>query len=289
MVTNLLAISSFNQLFQHLCFIQLNSLLFMQNLFEYINCFFDKIFIITIPRATERHQKINEHLKGLRYEFLYGVDGKELNQEKLIADGVYSRKLAQQHHLWNQPMINGQIACSWSHKKVYELQVKEGYERVLILEDDVVANKTGLDLFSKMTEELPAGWELLYLDYHKRTDNNLLSRYRKAVYMIQHLSGRNNWTPSMIRNLYALPFSPHLKKAGYHEYTSAYALTLSAAKKLQRLQTPISFIADNLLGYAVTNRIVEGYLCVPKLFEQESQQLGGNNYSYVTDSYDNGL
>jgi glycosyl transferase family 25 len=261
----------------------------MSNPFELINTYFDKIFIITLTRATERHEKITHQLKGLNFEFLFGVDGKDLIEEQLISEGAYSKQLAKKHHLWNQPMIMGQIACSWSHKKIYELQCRESYQKVLILEDDVVLNSSGIKLFSNMINELPPSWELLYMDYHKRTDDNLLSRYRKTVFMIQHLTGRTNWTPAMIRNLYARPYSEHLKKAGYHEYTSAYAITLSAAQKLLRLQTPISFIADNLLGYAISNNQIEAYLSLPKLFEQESQQQGGNNYSYVTDTYDNGL
>jgi glycosyl transferase, family 25 len=260
----------------------------MNNQFEHINAFFDKIFIITIHRATERHEKINMHLQGLDFEFLYGVDRNDLNEKQLINDGIYNDTMARKHHLWNQPMISGQIACSWSHKKVYELQVLHGYRRVLVLEDDVVIQQVGIDLFPEMLKELPADWELLYFDYHKRTDNDNGARFRKFIYHIQHLFGRNNWTPHMINHLYAEPFSTHLKKAGYHEYTSAYAITLSAAQKLLQLQTPISFIADNLLGYAITNQMVKAYISIPKLFEQESQQPGGNIYSYVTDSYDNG-
>lgn len=255
----------------------------MTNQFEHINAFFDKIYIITIERAQERHEKIKLHLQGLNYEFLLGVDRKKLSEVQLIKDGVYNRQLAQKHHLWNQPMLSGQIACSWSHKKVYELQVAHQYKRVLVLEDDVIIHQVGIDLFPKMIEELPADWELLYFDYHKRTENDTAAKYRKAIYRIQHFFGRNNWTPHMIKHLYAEPFSTHLKRAGYHEYTSAYALTLSAAQTLLQLQTPISFIADNLLGYAITNQLIKGYLTVPRLFEQESQQEGGNTFSYVSD------
>jgi glycosyl transferase, family 25 len=255
----------------------------MHHQFEHINAYFDKIFIITIARATERHEKINLHLQGLNYEFFYGVDRKNLDIDQLITQDVYNKNLAQKHHIWNQPMGMGQIACSWSHKKVYELQIKHQYQRVLILEDDVIINQVGIDLFPKINEELPPSWELLYFDYHKRTENNLTARYRKFISLLQHYTGRNNWTPHMIRHLYAQPFSPHLKKAGFHEYTSAYAITLSAAETLLQLQTPISFIADNLLGYAITNQMLEAYLTIPRLFEQESQQEGGNTYSYVAD------
>jgi glycosyl transferase, family 25 len=255
----------------------------MHHQFEYINSFFDKIYIITIERAVERHEKIKIHLEGLNYEFLTGVDKQDLDETTLIANITYDKQKAKKHHLWNQPMSMGQIACSWSHKKVYQLQVKHQYKRVLVLEDDVIINQVGIDLFPQMIQELPASWELLYFDYHKRTENNFSSRYRKFISLFQHYTGRNNWTPHMIKHLYATPFSPHLKKAGYHEYTSAYAITLSAAEKLLNLQTPISFIADNLLGYAITNQLVEGYLSVPRLFEQESQQVGGNTYSYVSE------
>jgi glycosyl transferase, family 25 len=258
----------------------------MHHQFEHINAFFDKIYIITIARATERHEKIELHLQGLNYEFLYGVDRKDLDEQQLISQQIYNREKAKRHHLWNQPMSLGQIACSWSHKKVYELQIKHQYKRVLVLEDDVIINQVAIDLFPKIIHELPENWELVYFDYHKRTENNFSARYRKFISLLQHYAGNNNWTPHMISNLYAEPFSAHLKKAGYHEYTSAYALTLSAAEKLLQLQTPISFIADNLLGYAITNQIINGYLTVPRMFEQESQMEGGNTYSYVADEND---
>lgn len=257
--------------------------------FEHINRYFDKIYIITIARAVERHEKIQMHLQGLNYELLIGVDKNDLDEQQLIAQHIYDKEQACKHHLWNQPMLLGQIACAWSHKKIYELQVKHGYNNVLILEDDVIVNQVGIDLFPNIIKELPADWQLIYFDYHKRTDNNLLSKYRTTIYFLQHFTGKLNWTPAMIKNLYAKPLSTHLKTAGYHEYTSAYAITLPAAQKLLKLQTPISFVADNLLGYAITNKMINAYLSVPKLFEQESQQIGGNTYSYVTDSYDNGL
>lgn len=258
----------------------------MHHQFEHINAFFDKIYIITIARATERHEKIKIHLAGLNYEFLTGVDKKDLSEPNLIEQNIYDKEKAQKHHLWNQPMSIGQIACSWSHKKAYELQLKHQYKRVLILEDDVIINQVGIDLFPNISRELPSSWELLYFDYHKRTENNIAAGYRKVVSLLQHYVGRNNWTPHMIKHLYAQPYSQHLKKAGYHEYTSAYAITLNAAEKLLYLQTPISFIADNLLGYAITNQMLEAYLTVPRLFEQESQQEGGNTYSYVADDAD---
>jgi hypothetical protein len=35
---------------------------------------FSRIFVITLPRLTERHQYIRDQLRGLNYDFFYGAD-----------------------------------------------------------------------------------------------------------------------------------------------------------------------------------------------------------------------
>ncbi|HYC30618.1 MAG TPA: hypothetical protein VEB42_17400, partial [Chitinophagaceae bacterium] len=74
--------------------------------------------------------------------------------------------------------------------------------------------------------------------------------------------------------------SEHFYQAGFHDCTHAYAITQSAAKKLLALQQPISFIADNLLAYAVTNQVVKGYIMQPKMINQQ-YQVGITTVSYL--------
>ena len=85
----------------------------------------------------------------------------------------------------------------------------------------------------------------------------------------------------MIRNLYAKPFSQHLKKAGFHDYTYAYAINSSAAKKLLKMQTPVQYIADNLLAHAATNGIVKSYITWPPVFLHDSLPDGKHRDSYI--------
>ena len=85
----------------------------------------------------------------------------------------------------------------------------------------------------------------------------------------------------MINNLFARPFSPHLKKAGFHDYTYAYAITKSAAEKLQQMQTPIQYIADNLLAHAITRNIVSGYIVYPAVILHDSLPDGTARDSYI--------
>jgi glycosyl transferase family 25 len=111
--------------------------------FTPLNNFFDFIYIITLERATERQQKITEPLEGLNYTFFYGVDKKDLTLDHLIESGIYDEKKAIELNRYDKPMNTGQVGCSWSHRLVYEDMLKNGYRKVLILEDDVVPNKEG--------------------------------------------------------------------------------------------------------------------------------------------------
>ena len=85
----------------------------------------------------------------------------------------------------------------------------------------------------------------------------------------------------MIRNLYAKPFSQHIKKAGFHDYTFAYAINRNGAEKLIEMQSPIQYIADNLLAHAVTNGIVNGYITYPPVFLHDSLPDGKHRDSYI--------
>ncbi|HET9056531.1 MAG TPA: glycosyltransferase family 25 protein [Chitinophagaceae bacterium] len=250
-------------------------------LFQLLNSYFNKIFVLTIARATERHAFIKEHLEGLDFEFFWGIDKKDLTIDTLIKDNIYNSEKARQIHRYDREMTAGQIACSWGHAKIYEEIVKNGYKSVLILEDDVTANFDALQDFPQIMSELPQDWELVYFDYHKREASTLNTKMQELFYHLRHISGSLKWNHTMINHLHAKDYSTHLNKAGFHEFTSAYALTQNAAAKLLALQKPIAFVADNLLAYAVTNKIIKAFITVPRLFEQQSQQIGGRSISYV--------
>ena len=249
--------------------------------YQSLNNFFDKIYVITLLRAAERHEKIKGALNGLNYSFFYGADKKEFSIEELKAKKIYDEAAAMQHHRYSKPMNGGQIGCAWSHAMVYEDIIKNNYQKALILEDDVMADEQGINNFTAVINELPQGWEMLYLDYAKNETAPVTGFLKKTIYHLQHLLGMLKWNHQMISGLYAKKVSSHIAKAGFHDYTDAYAVTNTGAKKLLQLQTPISFVADNLLAYAATNKIVTTYITLPKIFAQQSQQSGESSFSYV--------
>jgi glycosyl transferase family 25 len=73
----------------------------------------------------------------------------------------------------------------------------------------------------------------------------------------------------MVSNLLPKPFSRHLKKAGFHDCTHAYAVTLAGAKKLLAAQTPVVYRADDLLSATIMKGELNAFVSEPKFFDQE--------------------
>ena len=247
-----------------------------------LNTYFDHIYIITLQRATNRQEQIKSDLNGLNYTFFFGADKNDFKIDTLKETGIYDEALAIKNHRYKKPMRDGQLGCGWSHRMVYEDMLAKGFTKVLILEDDVKLNRDVLPNFEKALSELPADWELLYLDYAKHENRNIFKRSRQFWYHIQRFFGGLNWTHKTIRNLYPRPFSANLKFAGFHDYTDAYAITNHAAGKLLKLQTPLQYVADNLLAYACSNELIKSFIVTEKIFSQHSQSSNPGD-SYVNE------
>ncbi|MEO5783458.1 MAG: hypothetical protein ABIQ07_09320 [Ginsengibacter sp.] len=88
---------------------------------------------------------------------------------------------------------------------------------------------------------------------------------------MQKIIGGLKWDHTIINNLYPKHFGKHLSVAGFHDYTDAYAISLSGAKKLHEHQSPVSYVADNLLAVASASKKLNAFISHPKLFQQLSQ------------------
>ncbi len=233
---------------------------------QFLNEYFDKIFVVTIRRATERQQHVTERLQGLQFEFFYGVDKQEHSMEELKTDGLYSEHKAKAFHRYDKPMSHGEVACALSHRNLWQLIVEQKYERVLVFEDDVVPDENMFRFIPDIFNELPKDWELFYLGYDK---NERRRKGKQRFYHVLSALKLLKWNQKMVKNLYPRPISKHISKSGFHDMTHSFALTLKGAEKLLTLQTPVSFPADNALSYAVKNELLKAYICHPKIFHQE--------------------
>lgn len=249
--------------------------------FKYLNDYYDKIYVLSVRSAEHRRKLFEERFTGLNYSFFYGADKNNFTIPELLEKKIYSESLTIEHHRYNKVMRPGEIACSWSHRMMYEDMLSNNYKRVLIMEDDAVPDPKMIKEVPAILSEIPADCELLMWGWNKNGEEDIRSFFKTAGYHIQHSLGLLKWDHTIINNLFAKPFSAHLKKAGFHDYTYAYAITKSGAEKLIQMQIPIQYIADNLLAYAITKNIVNGYIVYPAVFLHDSLPDGTARDSYI--------
>lgn len=125
---------------------------------------FDRIFMINLLRRPERRVKMEQSFKeiGLQVEHVAAMDGNELTSEYLDEIGVkflpgYSDPF--QH----RPMTKGEIGCFLSHFMIWEKQVLEKLNEVLVLEDDIRFEPYFKQRAMNLLEEARqiGGWDLM--------------------------------------------------------------------------------------------------------------------------------
>ena len=233
----------------------------------FLQQYFDKILVVSIPRFTERHQSVSERLLGLHFDFFWGADKMNLDGEMLSQNynAIKAKKLQRQGKALNF----GEIACALSHRMVYEEMIRKGWQKILILEDDVLPVDGQLSLLTETMKELPADWELVYLGYLKHEIVTPALKRKQFFYRILSSVGLMKWTYKMVSNLLPRPYSRHLRIAGFHDCTHAYCITLPAAKKLLAAQNPVVYRADDLLSSTILKGELKAFVTQPKFFDQE--------------------
>jgi len=242
----------------------------MRTYFEHLNRYYDKIYVLTLPRLHERMDFIRRELAGLDFEFFYGIDKKDTSLADLKTQGIYSTDRYLEFYKRPHEMNLGMLCCSLGHVRMYESIVAHGYKKTLILEDDAHALAEGLRLWPQLMNELPADWDIFYLGYEKNESFGWKQKLKSALYRTRPWHAQLKLTSAMYANYYPRSLSRHIARAGFHDCTHAYAITLEAAGKLAALQTPVAFNPDNLLSYAISTGQLKGYIARPKLFNQLS-------------------
>ena len=101
----------------------------MQSVFPYLNDYFDKILVLTLPRLTDRIDDIKKNLAGLNYDFFYGLDKATTSLDDLKRQGLYSISRYQQMYKNPTDMPLGMLCCAIGHLKIYETIIQHGYKK----------------------------------------------------------------------------------------------------------------------------------------------------------------
>jgi glycosyl transferase, family 25 len=236
---------------------------------QFLQQYFDRVFVVSVPRFAERHTTVAEKLNGLHFDFFWGTDKLELDIEKAKKDGTYNETAAKKLQRQGKPLNSGELACALSHRSIYFEMIRNNWQRVLILEDDIVPLQNALQQLPQALQELPQNWELVYLGYLKNEAVTAGAKWKQFFYKLLAAPGLFKWSYTMVCNMLPKAFSPHLKKAGFHDCTHAYALTISGAQKLYADQNPVVYRADDLLSHTILKGKLQAFVTEPKFFDQE--------------------
>jgi glycosyl transferase family 25 len=240
--------------------------------FESLNGWADRTFVISLRRATDRRERARERLEGLRFEFFDAVDKDQLDRDRLSGDGTYDERRTRSAYRHRKDMSLGAIGCALSHRRLYEEMVANGWERMVVFEDDVVPRTTALPALPEVLAELPPTWELCYLGYWQNENVTIQRRLLRAVYVALAPLGLSRWRLGEALRLLPTSFTPHLRRAGRHMCSHAYAVTREGARKLAAAQTPVAYYSDQLLTMSILQGRLEAYVASPVLFDQESAE-----------------
>jgi glycosyl transferase, family 25 len=238
---------------------------------NYLNSFFDKIYLISLPDSTDRHELLNERLNGLNYEIFWGVDGEQLDLKELEEERIYLPELTREKNLSGKELQPNEIGCSLSHLNIYRDMIDNNYRTALILEDDVFLEDSDPDKLSDALEDLPSDWEFLYLGYIEDLEKIPFTVYLRLylIYPLLYFFGFRRYDRKRLRRKYFRPFTENIDIAGFHAGTHAYGITAEAAKKVLEFQNPVTMAPDNAIGVMCMDGKLKSYRLKERLFFQD--------------------
>lgn len=251
--------------------------------FDLLNEYYDKIYVVTIPRSfKEREIKIRQNLNGLNYTIFWGVDGTKLNNTDIIDlyDSENARKnlsnflLKAYGLVIDRDLSLSELGCSLSHLNVYIDVVSNGYERVLILEDDAKVMLSLEKHIPQVLSEIPVDCDFLYWGYRKYDSESKIRRIFRlniwsTAYKLTKIFTKIIDDPK--NENYPVKVSKFISRSGLHVGSHAYAINLRTAQKLISANKPVSFCADQLFQFLYSRNLLNCYVTsIPFIREDQT-------------------
>jgi glycosyl transferase family 25 len=228
-----------------------------------LNRYFDKVYVLTIVRNQSRQAEVVRTLQeqGLKFDFFWGLDGRELDPNRCEAEGLYSASLNRVRIV--DLLTPGELACALSHRAICAEVLRAGFERVLVLEDDIAIRRDQLPQLPGALKAMPADWELVYLGYCAMNLQMPLGVRLKCLsaYPLLNALGIRPYNVPAIRRIYRRAYTAWWDRAGSFNGAFAYGITAAAAQKILAYQTPVTVQSDR----AFQRMIMEGRLAAYSL------------------------
>lgn len=236
-----------------------------------LNKLFDKIYVLTIERNKDRHSCVKQNLKGIDFEFWYGIDIPQVfphidHVVNMPNDFFIENKIDKSYVIvWTK----GQLGAYTSIRQMIN-EVKNKYKSVLIFEDDFTPiKKNWQKMLQKAYEELPANWDILLVGYLYDGTAYKLSYHRHLRWFFDiYNSAKKHLGLRGVVNSTPKKYSSHLDTSGTALGGHAYCLSDKGAKKLMQYLNPMRECGDILIKKLIEQNALNAYSVYPCLFQQ---------------------
>lgn len=206
-----------------------------------------KIFVINLKSSIERRRTMEKQLNrlGLSFEIFDAVNGADLSDDEITS--YFDMNFYNNRPHYYTPGLSG---CILSHYFLYKKIVDEKIHLALILEDDMVLDKSLPQLFEQLSKEI-------------RNDEVIMLFYQS--YFPINLS-QNSKTPLNDRfNLYQIISTKGLRS------TAGYLITFDAANSMLKGLRPFSAFPDDWKSFYDRNLLNGIRVVYPSLLSNTYQ------------------
>jgi GR25 family glycosyltransferase involved in LPS biosynthesis len=124
------------------------------------------VFYINLDRSTERRRFMEEQFEkhGVDYTRVSAIDGAELNLER---GEIQSPLVGNISYINRHNLSHPELGCVLSHLTTVKYCYDQGYEAVVVMEDDISLNLMSFwdKNVSELVQKLPSDWKIFQL-YH---------------------------------------------------------------------------------------------------------------------------
>jgi GR25 family glycosyltransferase involved in LPS biosynthesis len=120
---------------------------------SYVNTLVDEVYVINLDKDVERLKKINASLEnaGIEYQRFSAIQGSQVSSHPNLTP------------LCSLFCTDGIKGCALSHHAVWKLAIENGYNSVLILEDDAIIPSDINERLREAKIKIPSDWDVIYV------------------------------------------------------------------------------------------------------------------------------
>jgi GR25 family glycosyltransferase involved in LPS biosynthesis len=134
-----------------------------------LNNYFDHIYCLNLPECKERAADTQKRCDdfGISFSFFPAISGKLFSDIHSGYSGARSTRVSNPNYM----------ACALGHLSIYRHALSNSYDRILVIEDDLLFNRNMDSILVSAKDEIPDQWDLLYLAFIPLTDDLMFWNY----------------------------------------------------------------------------------------------------------------